>query len=521
MALQWKSHPSSPVKYLHGSPTGSDRPGHPPSHPRHAPGSPAFPVPNPVSHPTHPTPSPDHTPSRHRLQLQDRGNSPYESPPIRRILAPALVDRACSPMPDVLTQQLPLPEILAAVRQQLLEPWAAQQLLQTQSHGDAMTHLQAGPEAGPEADMEGGPAVMSSSSRHAHSGVREQLEMASEQLLELQSDNRPQGPDYGEMQASNTEELGEMHSMAELQAAQPLLSPAAHVSPQMPSDHCSNISSKPSSSAQLEQLPAVAEVTVSDDTSQHSPHRLAKAPSNPEADIGSGASSVSSDQMHQQNWLEQWQEMQQRQQRKAMQARPYPSQPNQLMTKVAAASRAQQSMPIRAIFEHHSTDTGLPTPEDASPVTAAHVSVGPLHNVSVQVRDRSQDIPGLQAVAELFESEAAESAGRPTQHSWLDDDHHSEVEEVCAVQDLPDEVGMVPDESTLHYAVGQEQGGHHDRHSEATEDIPQIHKRSLTPAADLAAHESSGDTSPEAARNSRMKVRRTSGEYQQVKLCLS
>ena len=41
-------------------------------------------------------------------------------------------------------------------------------------------------------------------------------------------------------------------------------------------------------------------------------------------------------------------------------------------------------------------------------------------------------------------------------------------------------------------------------------------KRSLTPTAHLTADDSSADTSPEAARNSRMKMRRTSGEYQQV-----
>ena len=57
-------------------------------------------------------------------------------------------------MPDVLPQQLPLPEILTAVRQQLLEPWAAQQLLQAQNQGDAMSHLQALPEAVPEAELE-------------------------------------------------------------------------------------------------------------------------------------------------------------------------------------------------------------------------------------------------------------------------------------------------------------------------------------------------------------------------------
>lgn len=429
-------------------------------------------------------------------------------------------------MPDVLTQQLPLPEILAAVRQQLLEPWAAQQLLQTQSHGEAMTHLQAGPEAGPEADLEGGMAVVSQASRDAQVEVHEQLEMSSQQLLELQSDDHPWGPDDGGTQANDTMDLEHMHSMAELQAAPyaavPPLVPAAPVSPHAPSDDGSDVSREPSRSAQHEQLPAVAEVTVSDDASQHSSHRLAKSPNRSEADTGSGASSISSNQMHQQNWLKQWQEMQQRQQRDAMQARTHPSQPNQLMTKVAAASRAQQSMPIRAIFEHHSTDTGLPTPEDALPVTAAHVSVGSLHSTSVLIEDTSQGIPGLQAVAELFESQAAESSGGQTQHSWLDDtDHHSEEEEVCAVQDLPDEVGMVPDESTLQDAVGQEECGHHDRHIEATQDVPPVHKRSLTPAADLAAHESSGDTSPEAARNSRMKVRRTSGEYQQVKLCLS
>ena len=113
-----------------------------------------FPAPSNPNSPQHFTRCPNHTsdavPPQTMLQLWNQTPSTGNSPVLKRLVGPALVDKACSPLP-LQAQHLPLPEILSAVRQQLLEPWAAQQLqaLQHQTApsltGDKPSHASAEP----------------------------------------------------------------------------------------------------------------------------------------------------------------------------------------------------------------------------------------------------------------------------------------------------------------------------------------------------------------------------------------
>ena len=511
------------MKYLHGSPTGSDRTTHPPAHPRHAPGSPAFPVPHPLTH-LHHNPrvspdQPDHTPSRGRLQLQDHGTSPYESPDVRRVLAPSLVDRACSPMPDVLPQQLP---------QQLLEPWAAQQLLQAQNQGDAISHLQALPEAMSEAELEAADEASLTATEQRQSAAQEPAATADSQLLvsEAHAGGSDVSPGISQMQAPNDTQLDQMNSTADLEtiseAAARNAFPSAHTSPDLPSDQHQHVRRELSKPAERDQSPAVeqeADETMQEFALQQSLSEPAHRSSvrSPQAD--SAASSDASDTLQQQSWHEQWQEMQhQQQQRHQRQARPQAAQPTELMAKVAAAAIAEQSLPIRAIFERHAKHTTLAESHERLHGAAVN-EIGASRSAFTLPEEESRGIPGLQAVAELFAAQAAESAHGQAQHSWFDDgSHDDEAEDVCAVQDLPDEVEAKLGPSKGGDAMTKDSGNDDRLGGPAwgASSASSVSKRSLAPAPASPANESSGDTSPEAARNSRMKVRRTSGEYQQV-----
>ena len=518
------------MKYLHGSPTGSDRTAHPPAHPRHAPGSPAFPVPHPLTHPHHPRvypDQPDHTPSRGRLQVQDHGTSPYESPDVRRVLAPSLVDRACSPMPDVLPQQLPLPEILAAVRHQLLEPWAAQQLLQAQNQGDAMSHLQALPEAVSEAELEAADKASLTAIVQRQLAAQGPAGTADSQSLmtEEHAGSSDASPGISQMQTPNNVQLDQMNSTADLEttseAAELNAFPSTHTLPDLPSDQHNHVSRELSKPAERDHSPAVeqeAEETMQEFALQQSlsepAHR--SSVSSPQAD--SAASSDGSDRLQQQSWHEQWQELQhQQQQRQQRRAWPQAAQPNKLMTQVAAASIAEQSLPIRAIFERHTKQTALAESQERLHGAAVNEMTGASSSAFILPEEEPQGVPGLQAVAELFAAHAAESAHGQAQHSWPDDgSHDDEAEDVCAVQDLPDEVEAKLGDPSKEGDAMTKDSGTDDRLGGPTWGASSVSKRSLAPASASLANESSGDTSPEAARNSRMKVRRTSGEYQQV-----
>ena len=115
---------TSPMKLLTAA---SDRLTHQAASPTQDP----FPTPSNLNSPQPFTRRPNHTtdavPPQTMLQLWNQTPSTGNSPVLKGLVGPALVDVACSPLP-LQAQHLPLPEILSAVRQQLLEPWAAQQL---------------------------------------------------------------------------------------------------------------------------------------------------------------------------------------------------------------------------------------------------------------------------------------------------------------------------------------------------------------------------------------------------------
>ena len=512
---RWRSQPNSPVKYLQGSPTGSDRGSHLPSHPRHAPrsASPAFHVPNPLHQPHHPYLSPDQpegTPSRGRVY--DRSCSPYDSPEVRRVLAPSLIDRACSPMPDALAQQLPLPEILAAVRQQLLEPWAAHQL--HQAHSQA--HLQLLPEADVEAELEAAhEAVLGPSEPQA---VRKQHLASQLPVAEQQAKSVTASPDARQLQGHDNAELGQIHSTADLEAASEVTAVSVFSVQQSLPSASLNDPSSPRLSPKNDQTAAAdeeEELAVQEEELLHFPLEPAESASIA-AEADSDASSSNADAVQQASWHEQWQQSQQQQKQKG--SGPYTSQPNELMTKVAAAAVFEQSDPIRAVFERHSKPAALTQAETHACVAESTAVLGN----RVDIRDMPPGFRHLQEVAELFEAEAASPAQGLAKQSWSAASSDHDEEDVHAVQDLPDELDLSAEHDlpAEHDRVSKHanSGSQHSRQAEGPRDMASVSKRSLIPATKAAANESSGETSPEAARNSRMKVRRTSGEYQQVLL---
>ncbi len=434
-------------------------------------------------------------------------------------------------MPDVLPQQLPqqlpLPEILAAVRQQLLEPWAAQQLLQAQNQGDTMSHLQALPEAVAEAELEAIDEASLTAIEPRQSAAHGPVGTADSQSLtaEKHAASCDISPGASQMQAPNDARLDQMHSTADLEfiseAAQPNAFPSMLTSPDLPSDQHNHLSSKLSKPAERHFSPAEeqeAEETMQDFALQQSLREPAHRSSIRSTGADSAASSADGDTLQQQSWHEQWQKMQHQQQlRHRRQARPQAAQPSDLMTKVAAAARAEQSLPIRAIFERHAKQSTLAESQERLDGAAVNEMTGASGSAFILPEEESRGVPGLQAVAELFAAQAAESAHGQAQHSWSDDGSHDDkAEDVCAVQDLPDEVDAKLEDQSKEGAAMTKDAGNDNRHGGPTWGASSVSKRSLAPASAAPAHESSGDTSPEAARNSRMKVRRTSGEYQQV-----
>ena len=419
-------------------------------------------------------------------------------------------------LPQQLPQQLPLPEILAAVRQQLLEPWAAQQLLQAQGQGDAMSHLQALPEAVSEDELEVADEASTAAIEQSQSAALGPAGTAGSFDV---------SPGVSQMQIPIDAQLDQMNSTANLETtsepAELNAFPSKHTSPDLPLDQHNHVSREVSKPAEHAHSPAVehdAEETIQEFALQQSLSEPALRSSvrSPQAD--SAASSDDSVRLQQQSWHEQWQEMQhQQQQRQQRRARPQAAQPNDLMAKVAAAARAEQSLPIRAILERHTKQTALAGSQERMHGAAVDEMIGASGSAFILPEEESRGIPGLQAVAELFAAQAVESADGQAQHSWSDDgSHDDEAEDVCAVQDLPDEVEAKHEDPIKEGDAMTRDSGNDDRLGGPTWGASSVSKRSLAPASAAPANKSSGDTSPEAARNSRMKVRRTSGEYQQV-----
>ena len=429
-------------------------------------------------------------------------------------------------MLDGLPQQLPLPDILAAVRQQLLEPWAAQQLLQAQTQGDAMSQLQALPEAVSEAELEASDEASLTAIVQSQSAALGPAGTADSQLFipEEHAGNSDMRPVVSQMQAPNDVQLDQMNSTADLESNSEAAGlnglPATPTLPDLPPDQHNHVSSELSKPAERDQSPAVeqyAEETMQEFALQQGLTEPAHRSSVRSTEADSAASSDDSDKLQQQSWHEQWQELQhQQQQRQQRQAYPQAAQPNELMAKVGAAAIAEQSLPIRATFERHTKQTALAESKEKLHGLAVNEMTGALGSAFILPEEESCGVPGLQVVAELFAAQAAESACGQAQHSWSDDgSHNDEAEDVCAVQDLPDEVEAKHGDPLKGDAMTKD-SGNDDRLGGPTWVASSVSKRSLAPASASPANESSGDTSPEAARNSRMKVRRTSGEYQQV-----
>ncbi len=452
------------------------------------------------------------------LQLHAPGSSlsPYDSPEVRRVLAPILIDRACSPMPDSSTQPLPLPEILTAVRQQLLEPWAAQQLQQAQSQGGALSHLQALPEPASEAEPEAAMEAASAGLSQVPSAVDDsQAGHSRGQLHAVQqhAERSTQSPDAHQLQLHDDTELGQMHSTADLEAASEAaglpMSQAAQRMHELPAHDRSSPSTEPSNlagPAQSSTIEEEAEETTGEFTSLHAQSRHAASAAR-SLETDSNASSNGNDMLQPPSWHEQWQGMQQQQlQKQEKGARPYSARPSELMTKLAAASMAEQLVPIRAVFEHYSKDTILPESEQASVPDPAHVIFDAAGYLDLLQNKGS----GIMQLPAEYLTPAACAAGEVAQD---DSRHHAEEEDVHAVEGLPDEPELHAEHAEQQF---EQKHGQHIRHGVPAWDAPSFSKRTLVPATEAAGNDSSGDTSPEAARNSRMKVRRTSGEYQQV-----
>lgn len=465
-----------------------------------------------------------------------------DTPEVRRVLAPSLVDRACSPMPDLALQQLRLPDILTAVRQQLLEPWAAQQ------QRDTMGQLLALPvnetEAGSEADES-----FNASQREA-SGV--QSSVHEQEIRSLK-----QSPDITQLQMLDDMQLQQMHSTADLAAAaseaeqeaelaaETLPAQAAsQASPSRLSAPMDTLYSKPDNSVpqglEAARQQAASAAAAEQEEAEAAVLMLPSEVTAAAADMATSdraSSADSNDRLCQPEWHLQWDHMskqqQQRQQRHNLQnrsGRGYRPQPSDLMKQVAAASLAEQSEPISAIFECHSQQAEPQTAGDKLRAATGNSPAAVNHDLHSDARLYSphaaasphgkDDVAADAAILLSHDMQASVSTTISAQPPLAAAEHAQQQDQAWQTQQT----------DNAHQAK-QAQHIMTDQHEsswqvEASPGTSVTSKRSLVAAAKSsaklpaksAAHGSSAETSPEAARNSRMKVRRTSGEYQQVRV---
>ena len=471
--------------------------------------------------------------------MHSHGTHMEGTPEVRRVLAPSLVDRACSPVPDLAMQQLQLPNILTAVRQQLLEPWAAQQ------QSVAMGQLPALPankaEAGSEAEKS-----LNASLREASGGHSPMHEQGIESVMN--------SPDTVQLRVLDKIQLQQMHSTAELAAASEAEQEAESAAESSPNDAASPMSlSIPSAAVNL----CYSEPEDSVHQGLEAAHPEAAAAEQEEAEaavlrlppeviaasadmvtLDSASSDDSNDIMHPSEWHLQWERMSRQQQRQWQQhwqqdaqhrtgqgCRP---QPSELMKQVAAASLAEQSEPISAIFERHSQQA---EPQAASMLSGDR-SRAEAGNSPAAVHDDLHSDPSLCSLhattsAMGKDDAAADAPNLPPHQTQASIITTESVQPPHAGAEHPQQHGQVWQTQQYDHAHPVEQAQHIMNHqhesscrAEASPSTSLTSKRSLVAAAKSAAespaHDSSAETSPEAARNSRMKVRKTSGEYQQV-----
>ena len=425
-------------------------------------------------------------------------------------------------MPEVSTQQLPLPDILMAVKQQLLEPWAAQHSLEIQLQKDAMVRLQALPAAESEARSE------------ADESLAAEQTLTSVQKLPMPEQNAGSAvhsPDAIQLRMLDSIQLGQMHSTADLASsgASPEVEREATATHALfCKDLSSDLDSTGAEAAQVEANITPAEAgkeseadpAAAEEAAKEAQATVLRLPSevliaaaagdSPAADSEASSADSSDGQQQQPDWNQQWAQLQTNQQQHATARRKQP-QPSKLMKALAAASVAEQSEPINAIFERHSQ-----LAEPCALLPAATQVVGSRSNTGLSIDsllDRQDEGP---CSAELLSgnSSMTEDAGAlldPAQVSChvLGCDH-PDAQQAEQAQHAKQAQHPQQAQRAKHSQDGT------DHSSRQAEDSSAASKRSLVPAVQPDANDSSAETSPEAAKNSRMKMRRTSGEFQQV-----
>lgn len=448
---------------------------------------------------------------------------------VRRVLAPSWVDRACSPMPEMSTQQLPLSDILMAVRHQVLEPWAAQHSLEAQQQNDAVKHLQARPAAESEARL---PARSEADESLAAEQTLTSVEQPS--MSDQNAGSTVHSPDAIQLRMLDSIQLGQMHSTADLassEASPEAEQKATESSPEPAAAHallCKDLSPDKGSfdvmPAHVEADLAAAEQEEASQESEANPAAAEEAAEEAEAMVlrlpsdvaiaiaadhspaadSKASTADSSDEKQQPDWNQQWAQMQSKQQQQqSATARRKQPQPSKLMQALAAASVAEQSEPITAIFERHSQ---LAEPCALPPATTR--VFGSKVNAGVGGEPFLDRQPvGCPRGAESL----SEYSGIPEDaHALL---HHAQVSSHVLAGDQPAVADAQHDEQAQQPQHAQQAQRHSGRQAE---DSSAASKRSLVLTVKPDANGSSAETSPEAAKNSRMKMRRTSGEFQQV-----
>ena len=481
------------MKYLQGSPTGSDRAGHRGVCPLHA------------------------TDDSHE---------------IRRVLAPSLVDRACSPMPEVSTQHLPLPDILMAVKHQLLEPWAAQHSLEAQQQKDAMLCLQALPAAGSEARSEADEALAAENT----------WSVGRPPMPEHNAGSTVHSPDATQLRMLDSIQLGQMNSTADLassEASSEVEQKATESSPEpaaaralLCKDPSLDIDSYNVIAAQGVADTAAAEEeaaneseadpAAAEEASEKAEAIILRLPSevdiaaatggSPAADSEASIADSSDGPQQQPDWNQQWAQLQSKQhQQQHASARGKQPQPSKLMKALAAASVAEQSESISATFERYSR---LAEPYALLPAATNMVGSKVTAGIGINSLSARQHVGPCSAESQSEYSSMAEHAGDPLHHEQvslgydaraLADAQQAEQAQHAQQAQLPQQAQPVQHSQKNHARSGRQ-----------AEDSSAASKRSLVPAVKPDANDSSAETSPEAAKNSRMKMRRTSGEFQQV-----
>ena len=423
-------------------------------------------------------------------------------------------------MPEASIQQLPLPDILMAVKHQVLEPWATQPSLEAQQQKDALLCLHALPAAESEARSE---ADESLAAEQTMTSVRKPP------VSERTAGSTVHSPDAIQLRMLDSIQLGQMHSTADLASseASPEAEQKANESSPEPAaahallskDLSSVLDSSDVIATQVEADIAAAEeeeaakepeadLAAAEEAAEEAEATVLRLPSDvviaaavgdsPAADSeASSGDSFDEQQQQQPDWNRQWAQMQckQQHQQQHASARRKQLQPSKLMKALAAAAVAEQSEPISAIFQRHSQ---LAEP-CALPAAATYMV--------------SRADAGLGASSTC----GRQHVGRPSGAELLSE-NSSMAEDAGALLHYAQVSGHVlgGDQPALADAQHAEQA-QHAQHRQS-EDSSAASKRSLVPAVRTHPHDSSAETSPEAAKNSRMKMRRTSGEFQQVML---